>query len=78
VRVGEVPYRVGVMVVYRPRYREEWVGDDEEIGVGSVGIFLRMGSSWEKYVPGLAPMEVLFGDRVCFVYQDQVEVRVWR
>jgi hypothetical protein len=64
----------GRFVFYRPDTDNISVGD--EVPWGSIGIFLSMGPSWEKFVKGHEPIDVLFGaaGRVIRIYMDEIEL----
>ena len=47
---------------------------DEGLNLGQVGVVLRMGESWEKYVPGVEPLNVLFGTEIHHIYMDEIRV----
>ena len=63
----------GVAVVYNPDVESENSPSDEDLPLGSIGIFLSRGESWEKFVPGLEPINILFGDKIIRVYIDEIE-----
>ncbi len=50
--------------------------DDDDLPWGSIGIFVSMGSSWDKFVKGHEPIDVLFGTfgRVIRIYMDEIEL----
>lgn len=47
---------------------------EDEIREGSIGIFMGYPRGAKKYIPGLEPLRVLFGDTLVTVYMDEVEV----
>jgi hypothetical protein len=63
----------GVAVVYNPDVESENSPSDEDLPLGSIGIFLSRGDSWEKFTPGLEPINILFGDKIIRVYIDEIE-----
>ena len=46
---------------------------EEEIPYGTICIFLEMGSSHEKFVPGCEPINVLINGSVVRLYMDEVK-----
>lgn len=50
--------------------------DGDELPWGSVGIFVSLGSNWEKFVRGHEPINVLFGTlgRIIRIYMDEIEL----
>ena len=66
----------GDLVVYVPGdgdVSDSMGPSEEEIPYGTTGVFLRMGSSYEKFVRGCEPIDVLIGGRVIRLYMDEIK-----
>lgn len=59
----------GSLVIYTP---EQQAMSNDDVPVGSLGIFLRYREGWQKHLPGMEPIEVLFPVGVFTVYKDEV------
>jgi len=63
-RVKKDELNVGCIVVYKPDLDNLHFDpslDNDELPWGSLGVFISMGSNWEKFVKGHEPVDVLFG-----------------
>jgi hypothetical protein len=49
------------------------MGATEDIPYGTTGVFLGLGSGWEKFVAGCEPVDVLIDGRVIRLYMDEVK-----
>ena len=41
---------------------------------GCLGIVLTLADDWANFLPGMSPVNVLFGDEVTRVFEDELEV----
>jgi hypothetical protein len=62
----------GTLVVFKKDDSNISVLSDIDVTPGEIGIFLRMDHSWKKFMPGMRPIVVLFGKRVCRIYEDEI------
>lgn len=61
----------GNLVVYMP---EQTAMSNDDVPRGSLGIFLKYREGWQKHLPGMEPVEVLFPVGVFVVYNDELGV----
>ncbi len=78
-RVRQDQLYSGCIVLYRPDVDNLHFDpslDNDEIRWGSIGLFITMGSGWEKFVRGHEPIDVLFGElgRIVRIYMDEIEL----
>lgn len=67
--------RPGDLISYVPGDSEnsQQMGATEDIPYGTTGVFLGLGSGWEKFVAGCEPVDVLINGRVIRLYMDEVK-----
>lgn len=78
-RVKKDELQPGHIVLYKPdldNLHFDPSMDDEELPWGSIGMFISLGSSWENFVNGHEPIDVLFGmkGRIVRIYIDEIEL----
>lgn len=81
-RVKKEELYSGCIVFYKPDLDNSHFDPsfyEEELPVGSVGIYIGLGSGWKKFVKGHEPVDVLFGaaGRIVRVYMDEIEKAPW-
>lgn len=66
----------GDLVRYLPSqvHTNEFDPSTDDVVPGSIGICISLGSSWEVFLNGLEPYNVLFSGGVTRVYRDELEI----
>ena len=65
----------GDLIIYVPGDTESSriMEPSEDIPYGTLGMFVDMGSNWEKFVIGCEPINVLINGSVVRLYRDEVK-----